>query len=164
MKKNNMSFDDEEIAPVEIIQEPSSQTKKTSVPVVPNKPESLVSANDSMFDIHQKLKKASKNEQDAIYASAREQDLLKRMDPADELRRKHENSCPTIRAGQDRVNLLARKVRAINSDGDTIEIDMVAIKETNRKKYLQDIGKLPSEENESIQKKKKLKDSLSFDD
>lgn len=163
MKKNNMSFDDEEIAPVEIIQK-SSQTKKTSAPVVPNKPESLVSANDSMLDIHQKLKKASKNEQDAIYASAREQDLLKRMDPADELRRKHENSCPTIRAGQDRVNLLARKVRAINSDGDTIEIDMVAIKESNRKKYLQDIGKLPSEENESIQKKKKLKDSLSFDD
>lgn len=163
MKNKNMSFDDEDIAPVEIIQKPT-QSARPSAPVVPPQNNSLVSANDSMLDIHRKLKGSNKNEQDAIYASAREQDLLKRMDSAEELRQKHSNSCPTIRSGQDRVNLLARRVRAINSDGDTIEIDMVSIKEMNRKKYLQEIGKLPAEENETIQKKKRLKDSLSFDD
>lgn len=162
MKKTNMSFDDEEISNVEIIHQSNKTITQPNMNGATTKP--LVSQSDSMLDIHNKLKKASKNERDAIYASAREQDFLKKMEPVEDLRQKHSDSYPVIRAGKDRVNLLARRVRAINSDGDTIEIDMVSVKDENRKKYLREIGKLPSEESEIIQKKKKLKETLEFDD
>lgn len=162
MKKTNMSFDDEEIPNVEIIHQPNKTITQPSMNGATTK--TLVSQSDSMLDIHNKLKKASKNERDAIYASAREQEFLKKMESVEDLRQKHSDSYPVIRAGKDRVNLLARRVRAINSDGDTIEIDMVSVKDENRKKYLREIGKLPSEESEIVQKKKKLKETLEFDD
>lgn len=160
-----MVFEDEEIAPVQPVLNTGENTpSKKTPPGVVQAPIGPVGPNDSMKDIHEKLRAATKNDRDAIYASAREQDLLKKMEPASVLREKFGSNSVPIKAGEERVNIMARRVRAISSDGDSIEIDMEEFKEKNRKAYLQSIGKLPPDENSAAQTKRRSKQMLSFDE
>ena len=121
--------------------------------------------SDSMLDINHKLQAATKNGRDIIYASAQEQELLKKMAPVEVLKEKFGSTPTDFVPGKDRVNLMTRRVRAIHSDnGESIEIDFGTFKEGNRDDYLRSIGKLPPKRSAVDAKKIAAKNSIKFEE
>jgi len=162
---SKLSFDDDSDTPI-LSNQPTKKTAPTGSRsgIGLDKSAPLVGKDDTMADIHQKLVVASKNDRDAIHASTRERDLLMQMLSAKKLREQNQNLVVSFREGKDPVNLLASRVRAISSDGESIEIDLDQYKHKNRLEYLRSVGKLPPEQTEIEKTKSQSKKNIEFEE